>query len=174
MHHSLCEDCGICLPWVFLGRCEHLHCSQLHQEFIPPVQTFLVPWFMYLSPGPRCKGRLPRLSLILLRKLYALFAGRPPLCVWRPPLLLFAGTCSLCRWSRTWLKAGWRVMRTALPSWSRTLYNVSSFDLLQEVCGEYTAICLVCGVGGGERHLKTMFSSYVALAQKPEDGKQHS
>jgi hypothetical protein len=63
--------------------------------------------------------------------------------VWRSSLLTFAGTCLLCRWSRTWLKAGWRVMTPAPPSWSHTLYNVSSLASFERHAGNGTMTWLM-------------------------------
>lgn len=136
----------------------------------PTCADLLVLWIIYLSPGPHCKGTLPRWAWLCCEHSLP-FLLDAHLWVYDACLSVFTGTCLHCRWSRTWLKAGWRVMTPALPSWSHTLYSVSAFDLPQEACGNTQW----SGAGWGKWHLlKTMFSSYVALAQKPEDGKQLS
>lgn len=71
------------------------------------------PWPLTVRPGSQ--------------RPHALFA-------WRPALSIFAGTCSRCRWSRTWLKAGWRVTTPAQLSWFHTLCNVSSICFLWKSC----------------------------------------
>ena len=112
---------------------------------IPPTcADFLVLWIIYLSPGPHCKGKLPRWAWLCCEHSIP-FLLDAHLCVYDACLSVFTGTCLRCRWSRTWLKAGWRVMTPVPPSWSHTLYSVSAFDLPQEACGKYTAVCLVVG-----------------------------
>lgn len=101
---------------VFVGRWGLDHPESGH-EALSPLQTFM-PFFSF----PWCAQAARSGSA---------FDSVPPAAfAWHSSLLTFAGTCLLCRWSRTWLKAGWRVMTPAQLSWSHTSYNVSSIGFL--------------------------------------------